>query len=251
MIKTVILGNGNVGTHLCQAFEKNDQIALLQNYNRKNEAIANCQVPVTSDTNSIVNAEVYILAFNDAALENLTPFHHLNGLVVHTSGGTDMKVLKNFTNHGVFYPAQSFTKSIPVDFKNVPFAVEANSVLSEKILLHLAGALSKQVYAVNSQQRLALHTAAVFANNFTNFLFTKAQEICQQHQLDFKLLLPLINNSVNKLKHQTPDKLQTGPAIRKDQNTIENHLQLLETDSQKNIYQLLTNEIQNYYGKKL
>lgn len=251
MIKTVVLGNGNLGTHLCQAFEKNENILLLQNYNRSGKPILNCNVPVTSEISTITNAEVYILAFDDSVLYDLSAFKDLNGLVVHTSGATSIEVLQSFTNHGVFYPVQSFKATIPVNFLEVPIAIEANSVLSEKILISLANAISNQVYRVDSTQRKALHVAAVFANNFSNFMYTQAIEICEEHKLDFSILKPLIFETINKLENNSPKQLQTGPAIRNDLKTINNHLAMLQNETHYKLYKHITESIQNHYGKEL
>jgi len=251
MIKTVVLGNGNLATHLCQVFEKNNQILLLQNYNRKGLPVLNCNVPVTSSISEIAAAEVYILAFNDNALYNLIDFEKLNGLVVHTSGATSINVLKKFSNHGVFYPLQSFNKNIAVDFSNIPLAIEANSSLNEKLLTYVAKAISKEVYSINSEQRKALHVAAVFANNFSTFMYTQASDICNNHNIDFSILKPLIFETISKLETHLPNTIQTGPALRNDQKTIESHLQTLQKEQQKEIYKNLTQAIQSYYGKKL
>ena len=251
MIKTVVLGNGNVATHLCQAFEKSDQILLLQNYNRSGSGIANCNVPITSDISKITAAEIYILAFNDHTLHNLYDFKNLHGLVVHTSGATHINVLQPFINHGVFYPVQSFNKEVPVDFLNTPIIIEANSLLNEKLLLYLAKAISNKVYTVNSEQRNALHVAAVFANNFSTFMYTQALEICKEHQVNFEILKPLIFETISKLEKKLPNQIQTGPAIRHDLETIQKHLNTLTNNQQKEIYKNLTQAIQNYYGKEL
>jgi len=251
MIKIVVLGNGNVATHLCQVFEKSDQILLLQNYNRSGQPIANCNVPITSTISKIAASEVYIFAFSDHALHNLYDFKNLHGLVIHTSGATHINVLQQFINRGVFYPLQSFNANVPVNFLNTPITIEANSVLNEKLLLHLAKAISNKVYTVNSEQRNALHVAAVFANNFSTFMYTQALDICNQHQVNFEVLKPLIFETISKLQHNLPNQIQTGPAIRHDLETIQKHLHTLKKDQQKEIYQNLTRAIQNYYGKEL
>lgn len=251
MIQTVVLGNGNLGTHLCQAFEKSKHINLLQNYNRNGKPIHNCTVSVTSNISKIAKAEVYILAFNDSALYELSAFKNLSGIIVHTSGATSLEVLNSFANYGVFYPVQSFKANIPVNFTEVPIAIEANSAVSEKILVHLARAISNKVSVINSSQRKALHLAAVFANNFSNFMYTQALDICIENNINFDVIRPLISATITKLENTTPDKLQTGPAIRNDKKTINEHLVLLENEAQNKLYQQLTKAIQDYYGKEL
>ncbi len=251
MIELVILGNGNVACHLCSVFEKSNQVLLVQNYNRRGMQIPNCNVPVVHKVNEIRSADIYIIAFGDNSLHNLSNFKTLKGLVVHTSGATNMNVLNTFKNRGVFYPLQSFKKEIPVNFNDLPIAIEANSSFCEKLLLNLAKSISKKVYSINSKQRKALHVAAVFANNFSNFMYTQALDICNEHQIDFSILKPLIEETIIKIVSNSPKDTQTGPAIRKDSLTIQKHLDILHSEKQKKLYQHLTLAIQDYYGKEL
>ena len=252
MVKVVILGLGNVGLHLCKALELNSQVLLLQNYNRKGIQIENSEIPVTNEISKIVLADVYIITYNDNALtEVYSKLKSLEGLVVHTSGATPMNALANFENYGVFYPVQSFNKEIPIDFSEIPIAVEANTKYNEDVLLKLAQKLTDQTYLINSEQRNALHIAAVFANNFSNFMYVQANNICEDFKIDFNILKPLITQTIQKLKNTDPKYLQTGPAIRRDSKTIDRHLDTIKQDSQKELYAVLTEAIQTYYEKEL
>lgn len=251
MLKVVVLGNGNVATHLCQAFEQSQDVLLLQNYNRKGLAVLNCNVSVVSNFKNIASAEIYVVTYNDDSLfETAEELLNLPGLVVHTSGATPMNVFNKFKNFGVFYPLYSFSKTIPVNFNEIPFAVEANTKNNEGVLIRLAKTISPKVYAINSKQRKSLHVAAVFANNFSNFMFTQAKEICDDHNIDFKMLHPIIAQTLHKIEYTEPKLVQTGPAIRNDEETIIEHLKLLDS-TKKEIYLNITNAIKNYYGKKL
>ena len=248
MIKVVVLGAGNVGTHLCNVFEKSDKVLLLQNYNRKGQPVLNSNVPVTSKLSNIASAEVYVVTYNDnALLEEASTLKELNGLVVHTSGATPMDVFNKLDHYGVFYPLQSFTKSVAVDFSEIPIAVEANSKQSETVLSQLARSISTEVYQINSKQRNALHVAAVFVNNFSNFMFTQAHNVCSDFGIDFRILKPLITETITKIETSNPKDVQTGPAIRNDSKTIERHLSTLKDEQQKELYAMLTKAIQQYY----
>lgn len=250
MIKVVVLGAGNVGTHLCKTLEENPKVLLLQNYNRKGLPVAGCHVPVINKISNIATAEVYVVTYNDnALLEVSSELKELKGLVVHTSGATPMNVFENLNNYGVFYPLQSFVKSIPVQFSTIPIAVEANNQHNTFLLLRLARSISTEVYQINSKQRNALHVAAVFANNFSNFMYTQAAQICDDFGIDFQILKPLIKETIKKIETTNPCDVQTGPAIRHDSNTIEQHLNTLENDHQKELYDTLTKAIQEHYKK--
>jgi predicted short-subunit dehydrogenase-like oxidoreductase (DUF2520 family) len=99
---------------------------------------------------------------------------------------------------------------------------------------------------MNSEKRAHLHLAAVWINNFTNHMVYQAQKFASSKQLNYALLLPLLEETVNKLQSQTPFDAQTGPARRGDEATIEKHLSQLDGTTQE-LYALLTDSIQETY----
>ncbi len=252
MIKVSVLGSGNIGTHLCKAFVNSKDILLIENYNRQGISIENCPVAVTNDLGSLQKADVYIVTFSDSALVEVSEIlKHLDGIVVHTSGATPLEALSSFDQHGVIYPIQSIRKELPIDFKKVPIGVEGNTPTVTNTLKSIAKSISDHVELLDSQQRLQLHIAAVFANNFSNFMYIQAAQICKKSGIDFKMMLPLITNTIEKLTIATPEEVQTGPAVRNDLLTIEKHLSNIENEQQKELYKKVTEAIQNHNGKKL
>ena len=65
----------------------------------------------------------------------------------------------------------------------------------------MANLIGKKVYAINSEQRKALHIAAVFVNNFTNHMYKTGSDICAENKVPFAILEPLIKKQLPKLKH--------------------------------------------------
>ena len=234
MISVAIVGNGNVGFHLYRELIKSNDLKVAQINSREQQ--------------SLEGFDIAIIAVSDDAITEVSK-HIKTPLVVHTSGTTSLKALENSTRKGVFYPLQSFSKEKTIDFSELPICIEAENGEDENILKSLASTLSSRFYTISSEQRNYLHAAAVFANNFTNHMYKLANDICLEHDVPFEVLLPLIQETAEKVASLSPEKAQTGPAKRNDQDTIKNHLHLL-TDSQKEIYQLLTESIQQH-GKKL
>ena len=156
----------------------------------------------------------------------------------HTSGSVCLK------NVGVFYPIQTFSKNIPLDLKKVPFCVSAKNKDFENILFKVAKSISNHVYQIDEKQRKVLHLAAVFACNFSNNMYAIAQDLLKKSDLDFEMLKPLIIETANKIRQHSPKSVQTGPAKRRDMQTIENHIDLLEDEDLKRLYKLITNQIQ-------
>ncbi|PQJ74587.1 Rossmann-like and DUF2520 domain-containing protein [Polaribacter gangjinensis] len=229
MISILIVGKGNVGTQLYEAFKSIETL--------------NVQLISSRDLNAIPKSDVTIIAVSDDAVATVSS-QISTDFVVHTSGSVPLSGLKNNTRKGVFYPLQTFSKDKKVDYTQVPFCIEATTESDVKLLETLAGFLSKKIYHISSEQRKAIHVAAVFANNFTNHLYKIAHDICDTHQIPFEILHPLINETADKIKVLPPALAQTGPAIRKDAATIKNHLFLL-TEKQQEIYTILTKSIQN------
>ena len=250
MISVAIIGSGNVAKHLIKAFLKIDNINLKQVYTRnlKDEALLKNSVSTTNDLSLIKQADVTIIAVNDDAISHISSKIR-NSLVVHTSGSVEMNALKNPNNKGVFYLLQSFSKEKEINFSTIPICLEAEDNKDLLKLEKLASLLKGDIYYLSSLQRKKIHVAAVFVNNFTNHMYAIAHKICEDHNVPFNILQPLIIETSQKIANLTPKKAQTGPAIRNDEETIKNHLNLL-TESQQELYLKITQSIQNH-GKEL
>lgn len=250
MISVVIVGSGNVAKHLIKAFIRIDNINLKQVYTRnsKDKVLLKNTVATTNDLSSIKQADITIIAVRDDAIANISS-QIKNPLVVHTSGSVEMKALKNTSYKGVFYPLQSFSKQKEINFKNMPICLEAEHKHDLIKLEKLASLLQGDVYYLSSLQRKKIHVAAVFVNNFTNHMYTIAYDLCEEHNVPFDILKPLILETSDKIKKLTPKDAQTGPARRSDAETIKNHLNLL-SETQQELYLKITQSIQNH-GKEL
>ncbi|RED27210.1 putative short-subunit dehydrogenase-like oxidoreductase (DUF2520 family) [Flavobacterium cutihirudinis] len=253
MIRLSIIGSGNVAQHLIKAFIKSEAVEIVQVFSRKKEVLFPIIDPskIISAFADLKRADLYIIAVSDDAIAEVSqqlPFQ--NRLVVHTSGAAPIDTLDSKNRRGVFYPLQTFSKNKTVDFSTIPMCLEAENTIDFDLLEKTAKSISKAVFAIDSEQRKALHVAAVFVNNFTNHLYQIGKDICDEHRVPFKVLKPLIKETAEKINALEPIDAQTGPAKRNDSGTIEAHLALLSNENQKNIYKILTQSIQNN-GKKL
>ena len=257
MIKVIIIGSGNVAQHLIVAFEKSKKegtdIELIQVFSRKLETLVHLldYDRIATDYNQLLEADLYIIAVSDDAISEVDsqlPFK--NRLVVHTSGTVPITALNEENRKGVFYPLQTFTKNKAVDFKTIPICLESENATDYQLLNTVAKSISDAIFAINSEQRKALHVAAVFVNNFTNHLYEIGSEICEENQVSFDILKPLIAETANKIMVLSPQEAQTGPAKRNDTATIEAHEAFLTNQNHLNIYKILTQSIR-HNGKKL
>ncbi|MBA3972009.1 MAG: DUF2520 domain-containing protein, partial [Bacteroidetes bacterium] len=187
-----------------------------------------------------------IIAVKDDVIASVAKQLNLKDkIVVHTSGTVDMAVLKKVTkNYGVLYPLQTLSKDIEIDFKTVPVCIEASNKATSESLQYFAKSISRNVQRINSEQRKKIHLAAVFACNFSNHMYSIADDLLGNDKLSLELLKPLIEETANKIKLGRPHKMQTGPAIRGDKQTINAHLKLLSKDKRnQKIYKLLSESI--------
>ena len=262
--KISFVGAGNVAWHLAQALETaghHIKEVFSQDITNAELLCAHLYEAKTKENLdfSRSDAQILLIAVADDALESV-----LKNLIVpdfmivaHTSGTKPLDIFKKnnaenngniLLNYGVFYPLQTFSKQKPVDFSEIPFCIEANDALILDILQHIAKTLSKNVLPISSKERQILHIAAVFACNFVNHLLSISKNILDTNNLDFKMLVPLIKETIHKAIVENPENVQTGPAKRKDFKTIEKHLQFLSLENNtnnmhKDIYKVLTESI--------
>ena len=224
--RITIIGNGNVGGHFVNAFE----LAGLEV--RKVPARSEFKTDFAADSLILIAVKDDYIAEIVKRLASLPLQDCGKSIVVHTSGSVPMSVLDPLLTVnrtvGVFYPMQTFTKDSPMRYDDIPFLIEASDEASLALLSRIASRISKNVLRADSQVRAAYHIAAVFTCNFSNHLCAMADEYLQSNGLNFKLLLPLLRQTVEKLNHLSPRQAQTGPAKRGDVKVMEYHLRQLE-----------------------
>ena len=248
----VIIGTGNAATVLGKKFKEAGH-HIVQVFGRDAGAASALAYQFdTESTNywSVIrkNADFYLVAVADDAIGEVAKHVHVPGkLVAHTAASVTKDILKPMSHHyGVFYPLQSLRKEIN-ELPDVPLFIDASDEGARKKLEQLARSISKEkVIVAGDKERLKLHVAAVIVSNFTNHLFKLAEDYCKNEGLDFNQLIPLIEETTKRLKTISPSAAQTGPAIRHDKPTIEQHLAILEKYPRlKEIYEVMTESIQN------
>ncbi len=248
----VMIGAGNVATHLGQQLYKQG-ISVAQVFSRNlDKATRLAQQIEAEPINDLrrvqLGADIYLIAVHDSAIAEVAAQLPKQPLfVVHTSGATPATVFAaHYQRYGVFYPLQTFSANQPVDFHQIPICIYATDESDLALLQTLAQRLSQQVHTIDDHQRAILHVAAVFVNNFTNYLFHIGYDILQQEELPFDLLRPLIQETAQKVQQQAPVAMQTGPAIRHDDLTIVRHMDYLQRfPTYQMLYKIITKSIQN------
>lgn len=248
-MEIVIIGTGNTASVLGRKFKEAGH-RIVQVFGRNGTAaseLANMLAAEHTDRWDKIkeDADLYLLAVSDAAIEEVMKKLNLSKkTVVHTAASVSKDVLKNAAHYGIFYPLQSLRKEA-TSLPEIPLLIDAGDEKTLHLLKNLANSISEKVKVANDEERVKLHLAAVFSNNFVNHLYLMAEKYCVREGIDFRLLLPLIKETANRLDVLSPSQAQTGPAIRRDTPTIHKHLEVLNAYPQsKALYTLFTESIQ-------
>ncbi len=255
-MKTAILGSGNVATHLSKALIKAGH-PVMQVWSRNHQhaidlalEIGANSIPEIKDISEKI--EMVVISVTDDAIEEVAAQipETDERLIIHTSGSTKIEPLQKYaTQYGVLYPLQTFSKNADLDFSQIPLFVEAVNVVTEEKMMAVASGLSSKVFRINSYKRSLLHASAVFACNFTNHFYAIAEKLLESAELDFDLLRPLIQETSDKVMLNSPFEVQTGPARRGDELTMQKHLHLLRDKPElQNLYQTISQDIVKMYA---
>ena len=253
--RIVVLGAGNVGWHLAPALAGAGEVVQIWSRSIENARALAERIPGAEATDRLESiersADLYIIAVKDDVIEAVAKtLKGVKGIVAHTSGSFSLEQLQSAlpdNSVGVFYPFQTFSKNSPVDFSTVPFFIEGNCEATTQTLSQLAKNLSEDVREADSSIRQKLHIAAVFACNFTNFLWDLADTYLKENSdMDIKIMQPLLSEMYRKAMILGPHASQTGPAVRNDKNIIEKHLSQLDPEKAE-IYRFITDQIIKYH----
>lgn len=255
-MKVVIVGSGNVATVLGKVIHSagHEIVQVLsrnENHAKELAQIFNCSSGSFKST-EYKDADLYLLAITDTALYHLDQYVQLgNKLVVHTAGSVSKEVLKNISSrYGIIYPLQSLIKDAD-EIPEIPLLVDGSNPDTTVFIQEFATTLSANVTMADDKERLKFHVAAVLVNNFTNHLFAMGDEFCKKENIEFEKLYPLIDETIRRVKLNSPQSVQTGPAIREDIYTLGKHLQILSAHPDlKYLYLKLSESILKLHQKK-
>jgi len=252
MMKVTLIGAGNLATQLGKSLKKAGVI-ISQVYSRTEDSARTLgellEAEWLTDIKALHDeADIYIFSVKDSVLcELISEVCKSRGdkLFLHTAGSMPMSCFEGKALHyGVFYPMQTFSKTKDVDFERIPVFIEGNSIETEDVIRSLANKLTQRVIRLSSADRKYLHLAAVWACNFTNYCYTVASDILGEHGIPFDVMLPLINETTEKIQKISPKEAQTGPAVREDRNVMSKQLELMNgKEDLQELYKMLSKGI--------
>lgn len=248
-MQVTIIGTGNVATVLGKLiFTHKHQINQVYGRNIDTAKVLANQINAKAIDNLKelnTDADIYIIAVSDKSIETICKQINLKDkIVLHTAGSVSINLLKNTsTNYGVLYPIQSLRKNMDIETP-IPFLVDGNNETTISTIENFAKTISQKVERGNDNERLKLHTAAVFSCNFVNYMYLQSANFCEANGIDFSLLQALIEETATRIRTNHPKDVFTGPAVRKDMSTIEKHLEQLNENPQvQQLYKLISEMI--------
>jgi predicted short-subunit dehydrogenase-like oxidoreductase (DUF2520 family) len=242
-MRIALIGNGNLAWHLSEAFRK---AGLHIDAHLSRNSRESLGWPLFHSWQEMPDdMDLYLLAVPDAAIAEAASHIASDAAVVHFSGGTSLEVIPQ-QHRAVCWPCQTLTKGTAIDYSTIPVVFECSDDYTRNLIdLSLRKAWGTWTEA-NAQQRMMAHVAAVFSNNFTNHMQHIAHGLLHEAGLPTTLLQPMVKAHMMLLDHHEPSEVQTGPAKRKDMETIHRHLALMQSHPEwKKIYEMITEDIVN------
>ena len=222
----LIVGNGKMATHF------GHYLSLLGvNYSQWSRN--HPEIPLES---LFQHSTLTVLLISDSSIENFIQRHPFlkTKPVVHFSGALSI--------HGIYsaHPLMTFSQNLyDLDFyKQIPFILET---AQENHLDFLPNAF----YEISPELKSYYHMLCVLSGNFTCILW---QKFFSEFQTTFNLpkqVGELYLQQITQNIIQDHNTALTGPLIRNDSDTIRKHLNALETDEFKDIYQAFVTLFEN------
>ena len=128
-MQIVIIGSGNVAYHLAKAF-KESGVEVSQIFGRNAAELSKIseELHIPFSTETLADADLYLISVSDSSIAEVsTLIKKENVLVAHTSGSVSREALLGNHRKSVFYPLQTFSKSKNLDYKKIPFFIDAEN----------------------------------------------------------------------------------------------------------------------------
>jgi predicted short-subunit dehydrogenase-like oxidoreductase (DUF2520 family) len=249
-MKVGIYGSGNLAWHLTRWFSQK-QISLVGISGRNAARCREIWPEYLTPPDLAEKADIIFLAIPDNTIaEAAEKFKDCNCIVVHCSGATGMEVFAQNKRYGVVWPVQTFTRNMFIQYHHIHLFIEGSDEATGRALWKLASTMSDSVHVSDSEERGRVHLSAVFVSNYLNHLLFIGDQLAGKKGPGIMALQPLIEETVNKAFTLGTLDAQTGPARRRDTETMNKHLKMLEKNpAWKEIYGNIADSIMKTYEK--
>ena len=154
-------------------------------------------------------------------------------------------MLPEGVRRAIVYPFQTFSAGRVVDFSKIFLFIEAQDEATHIEAAEFAKSLTDNVHTADAALREKIHLTGVLTSNFVNNMYATAAEVIATAGLDFDVIAPLIAETAAKaLESRNPSQVQTGPAVRGDNQTLERHRRLIgDNDTLRKMYDIISENI--------
>jgi hypothetical protein len=145
--KIILIGAGNVSTHLAFHLSKKVSIEAIVSKNNSSAQLLSKKIGCNwlENFTSIPSCDLVLICSNDSSIKEIIDQIPSNFKIAYTSGSVELNTLPLRENLGVFYPLQTFSKERDLEISNVPFLIEATNQNFAQELFDLASLLSSQI----------------------------------------------------------------------------------------------------------
>lgn len=218
----LIIGNGKMATHFCH------YLTLLElpftQWARQHHTLSDLkrQTKKASHILFLISDAAIVPFFEEHAIGN-------NKINVHFSGQLCAPGIHSA------HPLMTFTQDLydKQSYSQTPFILIKDGPDFSELLPHLPN----PSYTISPEHKTFYHALCVIGNNFTCLLWKKLfDEFTQTLQLPQSAAMPYLMQTFKNIQ-KNPQSALTGPLVRKDRNTIQAHLEVLQDDNFLEIYQ--------------
>jgi len=252
--KLGLIGAGNMAYFLLEKLSAHFPIQLWNRTSTHAFEVQKTYPNITlSETIEVLihQCDIIFLALHDDELVSFVEkYYHSDKIFIHHSGTQNSHLNLKYNNIGSLWPIYSIVKAQVKKYPhNIPIVCTCSDKDIQNTLHELAQFLTDEVIILNDEQKKWAHLIAVMTNNFIHHLLVKTQQLAEHQKINFDIFLPIINQTVQQLnKHMALMDKQTGPAKRRDHQTISAHLDLLQNEHElTQIYQSITDSIIKLY----
>lgn len=267
-MKIGIIGAGKVGTALGYAMkQKGLHVHAISDVRQESLAAAERYLGKEclygQDNRAVVEiSDVVAVTTQDREVERVAKEIHESRVIVkdklffHTSGAHPSSILSPLDEKGAIlgslHPLQTFPdiesaiRVLPDTFIFIEGAAPALGTLKL-----LGESIGRAVVVIEADQKALYHLSAVFVCNLLCALLYSAEGLMERIGIGIEPFYPIINATLRNIEQKGPLLSLTGPVVRGDVGTVNDHLRAMRgMDQQRGIYKALSLVALDMAGKR-
>jgi predicted short-subunit dehydrogenase-like oxidoreductase (DUF2520 family) len=258
-MKIGIIGTGKVGIAIAHALKRKDfEVVIVSDVtgektlNRARQYLGDSVRYTDKNMEVIGVSDIIAITTQDGAIKDVAKEVHekavrLDGkLFFHTSGAHSSSILKPLDEKGAIlgslHPLQTFP-DIDSAIRVLPSTyifIEGDET-ALRTLEVLGKSIGHAAIPIEGKNKIYYHLCAVFVCNLLCSLLYASEGIMEKIDIRLEPFFPIINATLQNIEAKGPILSLTGPIVRGDSGTVEDHIiALRDMDLHKKIYKALS-----------